>query len=154
MSPNMVVFVCVGDMGVKGDEPPSAPTMTRIKQLRGKTAQLIGMCKDRSKAGKEACMLPLFALVSAGYRHQLEHPVSPFCHNTCHDSNSWHLRYSHDRIHGIVINQPMTTTSEVQQVQHSICGWLYGCHGQRLRKTDDIYRSLRCYHLREHREGF
>lgn len=67
---NIIVFATAADLGIAGNEKPSdinsdKALIARVKEVRGKAAQLVGMCENWQKVDEESPMLPMVVLVSA-----------------------------------------------------------------------------------------
>lgn len=79
---NIVVFVSAKDMGVNGDETAESLTenrklLDRVREFRGKGAQMVGLCQDWRKVDQESPFLPFLVVVSP------PSPKSPGSHVTC-----------------------------------------------------------------------
>ena len=66
---NLIVFVKAEDMGVRGDE--GAETLTerkdlldRVREVRGKAANLVGLCEDWRKVDEESPFMPMLSILS------------------------------------------------------------------------------------------
>ena len=88
---NICIFAKAEDFGCSGQEQAATLTedkklIARLKELRGKAAQLAGMCKDWEKVDKQSPFMPMPVLVAP--------PPSPedhvsgrlFLDNMCHES--------------------------------------------------------------------
>ena len=90
---NIEVFVSAEDMGITGHESAAALTenralLDRVREVRGKGAQLVFMCKDWQKVDEEAPFLPMLIVVSDPLENEPESHVSCrlFLDNMCHES--------------------------------------------------------------------
>ena len=90
---NICVFVAAKDMGISGTETAEQissdlPLIARCKELRGKAAQLLGLCKEWEKVDEQSPGLPMVVLVSPQHDESSEgHIVSRLLlNNSCHDS--------------------------------------------------------------------
>ena len=88
---NIIIFAAAADVGISGDEKPvdmngDKDLIGRVKEVRGKGAQLVGMCKDWRKVDEESPMLPMVALVSAPTIAEAHLQSRIFLDNRCHTS--------------------------------------------------------------------
>ena len=86
---NIMVFATAADLGIAGDEKPAdinsnKDLIARVKEVRGKGAQLAGMCKDWQNVDKESPMLPMVALVSSPTTANGHVQSRLFLDNRCH----------------------------------------------------------------------
>ena len=90
---NIIVFVHADVMGVSGIE--TAETMTedrglldRVREVRGKAAQLVDLCKDWKKVDEESPFMPMLVIVSGPPDDGSEAHMSGrlFLDNMCHPS--------------------------------------------------------------------
>lgn len=90
---NLCVFVHANDMGITGTESATeisnnTVTIALAKELRGKTAHLLGMCKDWRKVDEDAPILPLVVMVSSVSEDVTDAHLNSrlLLNNACHDS--------------------------------------------------------------------
>jgi 2-methylaconitate cis-trans-isomerase PrpF len=89
---NICVFAAAADMGLKGTETAeeineNTAVITKCKELRGRAAQLLGMCDDWKLADEQAGALPLLVLVSPPPASgEADITSRLLLHNRCHDS--------------------------------------------------------------------
>ena len=118
---NPIVFVEASAFGLvlDGSQPTAAqltddqPTIAAVKELRGKAAQLVGLCKDWQKVDSESPMLPVIALVappspSAYDKQQADMQSRLFLDNKCHTSMAGTGAVCHaacSRIPGTIVHQ-------------------------------------------------
>jgi 2-methylaconitate cis-trans-isomerase PrpF/2-methylcitrate dehydratase PrpD len=86
---NIMVFATAADLGIAGNEKPAAinsdmELIARVKEVRGKGAQLTGMCTDWQNVDKESPMLPMVALVSSPTNRNGHVQSRLFLDNRCH----------------------------------------------------------------------
>jgi len=66
---NPVIFAQATALGIQGDKPPRAldensTLLVKVKELRGKVAQKLGMCQHWERVDEESGAMPMVALVS------------------------------------------------------------------------------------------
>lgn len=88
---NIIAFARAQDLGIVGNEPPSTldkdtALIARIKEVRGKAAQAVGMCKDWQLVDEQSPMLPMVALVSPATSPECDVQSRLFLDNKCHTS--------------------------------------------------------------------
>lgn len=88
---NIVAFARAADLGISGYEPPAEidrneTLIAIIKQLRGKVACKVGMCKDWARVDEESPMIPMVALVSPATEDGAHLQSRLFLDNRCHSS--------------------------------------------------------------------
>ena len=79
---NIIVFVKAEDMGVAGDETSENLTenralLDRVREVRGKAAQMVDLCKDWRRVDQESPFMPMLVIISP------PSPKSPDSHLTC-----------------------------------------------------------------------
>ncbi|KIX07497.1 uncharacterized protein Z518_02150 [Rhinocladiella mackenziei CBS 650.93] len=128
---NILVFVRADDMGALGSETyevldQDKPLIARIRKLRGKAAQMVGMCKDWELVDDQSPMIPMVVLVSL--------PTNPDCHvqarlfldNMCHPSMAGTgaiCTAACSRIPGSIVTQMMfegNLQKPVIEIQHAL----------------------------------
>jgi 2-methylcitrate dehydratase PrpD len=128
---NIAAFARAEDLQIRGDESPeslnhNAPFLARVKELRGKAAQLVGMCDDWEKVDQQSPFLPFVVLLSK--------PTTPGCHvqsrlflgQECHTAMAGTGAICHaacSRIRGSVVNQFLTAEGRGEStfnIQHPI----------------------------------
>lgn len=90
---NICVFLQAADFGVTGHEPAAQLTgnaglLSAIKEIRGRAAQLIGMCQDWVKVDEQSPFVPMPVLIAKPPACCSEAHVSGrlFLDNMCHES--------------------------------------------------------------------
>lgn len=90
---NICIFVAAKDMGISGTESAKQinsdlSLIARCKELRGKAAQLLGMCKEWEKVDEQSPGLPMVVLVSPQHNQGGEGHITSrlLLNNSCHDS--------------------------------------------------------------------
>lgn len=88
---NVTIFVRAADMGLKGTEKALQITqnvefITSCKELRGKGAQLVGMCSDWQLVDEQATGLPVVTLVAPPEHDQVDVNARLVYVNRCHDT--------------------------------------------------------------------
>ena len=90
---NLIVFVGASDMGVSGQETAETLTENRgildkVREVRGKAANLVGLCKDWRKVDQESPFMPMLVIVSDPPQDGSEAHMSGrlFLDNMCHPS--------------------------------------------------------------------
>lgn len=90
---NIVVFVNAEHMNVSGHETAAEMTgdkklLDRVREVRGKAAQMVGLCKDWRKVDQESPFLPFLVIVSPSDPTNKDTHLSCrlFLDNMCHES--------------------------------------------------------------------
>ena len=88
---NIIIFAAAKDFGVSGNETPGKLDrdhvfIGKVKELRGKAAQIVGMCEDWSKVDTESPMVPMVVLLSHSDISNAHLQVRLFLDNRCHTS--------------------------------------------------------------------
>ena len=90
---NIIVFVSADAMGVSGHETAEALTenrglLDRVREVRGKAAQLVDLCQDWRKVDEESPFMPMLVIVSEPAQDNPEAHMSGrlFLDNMCHPS--------------------------------------------------------------------
>lgn len=88
---NIIVFARAEDLGIQGNEKPAdlnndPSLIARVKELRGKAAQRVGMCKSWKLVDEQSPMIPMVALVSASTIPDAHIQSRLFLDNKCHTS--------------------------------------------------------------------
>ena len=88
---NIVAFVRAADLGTSGSEPPAEinaieAVIANVKQLRGKVACKVGMCRDWARVDEESPMIPMIALLSPPTQDGAHIQSRLFLDNRCHSS--------------------------------------------------------------------
>ncbi|EXJ65688.1 uncharacterized protein A1O5_11215 [Cladophialophora psammophila CBS 110553] len=88
---NIIVFARAKDLGLAGNEKPSdldndPALIARVRELRGKAAQMVGMCKNWELVDAQSPMLPMVALVSPPTDSDCDVQSRLFLDNKCHTS--------------------------------------------------------------------
>ena len=90
---NIIVFVHADDMGVSGYETAEHMTdsralLDRVREVRGKASQMVGMCEDWRKVDEQAPFLPMLAVIQKPPQDKPEAHISSrlFLDNMCHPS--------------------------------------------------------------------
>ena len=90
---NIIVFVSADAIGVAGHETAEALTenrslLDRVREVRGKAAQLVDLCKDWRNVDEESPFMPMLVIVSDPPQDDPEAHVSGrlFLDNMCHPS--------------------------------------------------------------------
>lgn len=114
---NIMVFADAQALGIRGDETSGdldadAALIARVKELRGKAAQKVGMCQDWELVDTQSPMLPMVALVSPPTKDSGSHVQSRlFLDNRCHTSMAGTgsiCTAACSRIPGSVVNRILT----------------------------------------------
>jgi len=116
-------------MGINGDERPAdldadKELIARVRELRGKAAQQIGMCKDWRKVDEECPMMPMTALMSPATNPECHIQSRLFLDNRCHTSMAGTgatCTAACSRIRGSIVNELMTPSGlkeTVLNIQH------------------------------------
>lgn len=126
---NIVVFARAADLGINGNEAPGvldkkSGLIAEVKELRGKAAQAVGMCKNWEHVDTESPGLPMVALVSPATRPEGHVQSRFFLDNKCHTAMAGTGSVCHaacSRIPGTIVNQmlrPGTEKENVLNIQH------------------------------------
>ena len=90
---NLIVFVSAEVMGVSGQETAESLTenrglLDRVREVRGKAAQLVDLCKDWQKVDEQSPFMPMLVIVSDPPQDDPEAHMSGrlFLDNMCHPS--------------------------------------------------------------------
>lgn len=88
---NILVFASAQALGIQGNERPGdldkdAALIARVKELRGKAAAIVGMCKDWELVDTQSPMLPMVTLVSPATDSEFQLQSRLFLDNKCHTS--------------------------------------------------------------------
>lgn len=88
---NIIVFARAQDLGIQGNEKPAdlnndPSFIARVKELRGKAAQKVGMCKSWELVDEQSPMVPMVALVSKSTIPEAHIQSRLFLDNKCHTS--------------------------------------------------------------------
>lgn len=128
---NQVVFAKASDFDLAGDEEPGDldyhhDIIAKVKELRGKAAQLVGMCKDWTNVDAESPMLPMVALLSPPTDKEGHIQSRLFLDNKCHTSMAGTgatCSAACSRIPGTVVDQvvdPRCLNENVFNIQHPL----------------------------------
>lgn len=126
---NIIVFARAADLGINGNEAPGvldkdSPLIAKVKELRGKVAQAVGMCKNWENVDTESPALPMVALVSPATTPEGHIQSRLFLDNKCHTAMAGTGSVCHaacSRIPGTIVNQmlrPGTEKENVLNIQH------------------------------------
>ena len=90
---NIIVFVSAGDMRVSGQETAEAMTedrglLDRVREVRGKAAQLVGLCENWENVDQESPYMPMLNIISEPPANDPEAHMTGrlFLDNMCHPS--------------------------------------------------------------------
>ena len=90
---NIIVFVSADDMGVSGKETAEAMTedrglLDRVREVRGKAAQLVGLCENWQNVDQESPYMPMLNIISDAPADDSEAHMTGrlFLDNMCHPS--------------------------------------------------------------------
>ena len=90
---NIVVFVSACDVGMTGHETAAALTedrnwIAKMTELRGKAAEMVGMCQDWRRVDEQSPFLPMPIIIAGPPTDQAETHLSGrlFLDNMCHES--------------------------------------------------------------------
>lgn len=88
---NIIIFARAQDLGIAGNETSATinnnkALMARVKELRGKGAHIVRMCKDWQSVDEESPMLPMVVLVSPATSADAHIQSRLFLDNKCHTS--------------------------------------------------------------------
>ena len=90
---NIIVFVSAEAMGVSGKETAEAMTedrglLDRVREVRGKAANLVGLCEDWRNVDQESPYMPMLNIISGAPDDSPEAHMSGrlFLDNMCHPS--------------------------------------------------------------------
>jgi 2-methylaconitate cis-trans-isomerase PrpF len=89
----LCVFVRPSDLGISGTESATAITndkdfILRYKELRGKAAHMLGMCKDWKRVDEQSPGVPLIVMINPVSDPNVDAHINSrlMLNNTCHDS--------------------------------------------------------------------
>lgn len=128
---NMLVFARAKDFGIKGNETSKAldadaALLAKIKQLRGKACQMLGMCKDWRTVDDYCPMMPMLALVSPAINSKCHIQSRLFLDGKCHTSmagTGGTCTAACSRINGTIVNKLMTDSAldeDTLNIQHPV----------------------------------
>ncbi|KAJ5811681.1 hypothetical protein N7474_007982 [Penicillium riverlandense] len=89
---NVYIFAYAADFDVTGHESAADLTgnallLTRVSELRGKAAQMVGMCQDWTKVDEQSPFIPMVILLAPPPRDKKSHVSGRlFLDNMCHES--------------------------------------------------------------------
>ena len=90
---NIIVFVSAEAMGISGKETAEALTedrqlLDRVREVRGKASQLVGLCDDWRNVDQESPYMPMFNIISEAAPGDAEAHMTGrlFLDNMCHPS--------------------------------------------------------------------
>lgn len=90
---NIIVFVSADDMAVSGHETAESMTenrglLDRVREVRGKAAQMVGLCEDWKKVDEQSPFMPMLVIVQRPPNDGLDAHMSGrlFLDNMCHPS--------------------------------------------------------------------
>ncbi len=120
---NITVFLKAADVGLTGHEPASeitanAPVIAELKEIRGKCAQMIGMCKDWKKVDEQSPMFPFIAVVVTPLSEKADVTSRLFVDNRCHDAMAGTgsiCLAACSRIAGSTVNQVLKANKKVDK---------------------------------------
>ena len=126
---NPITFVEAEKLGIQGNEAVAAidannGLISRVKEVRGRMAQLLGKCSDWSKVDEQSPMLPMVALISAATAKDCNIQSRLILDNHCHPSMAGTggvCTTAVSRIKGSVVNRllaPGSLQSDVMSIQH------------------------------------
>jgi 2-methylcitrate dehydratase PrpD len=126
---NMCVFAHASEFGITGAETAkeidaNTTLIAHIKELRGKAAQLVGMCKSWEAVDEESAMIPMVVLVSKPSSPEAHVQSRLFLDNRCHTAMAGTgaiCTTACSRIRGSVVQQYLTEAgmkSETYEIKH------------------------------------
>jgi 2-methylaconitate cis-trans-isomerase PrpF len=89
---NITIFTTAAEFSVTCREPAAELTanvklIAEVRELRGKVAQIVGMCEDWKDVDVQSPFLPMVALIGPDSQSQTSHlSVRLFLDNMCHES--------------------------------------------------------------------
>lgn len=121
---NIIVFARAEDLGIVGNEQPAVldkddAFIARTKELRGKAAQAVGMCKTWENVDAESPGLPMVVLVSAPTIPEGHIQSRLFLDNKTHSAMAGTGAVCHaacSRIPGTIVNQMLRSGTEKENV--------------------------------------
>ncbi|KAJ9606360.1 hypothetical protein H2200_009321 [Cladophialophora chaetospira] len=151
---NTIVFARAQDLGILGNEKPAdldndTALIARIKELRGKAAQKVGMCKNWELVDEQSPMLPMVALISPSTTPETHIQSRLFLDNKCHTSMAGTgaiCTAACSRVTGSIVNQLISAENlqkTTLEIQHPL-GQIPVVVKTRPKSNDDIpdYESL------------
>ena len=128
---NLLAFARAGELGLSGAGAPAEldadpNIIARVKELRGKIAQMAGMCQEWSNVDEESPMTPMVVLVSEATDPDAHIQSRLFLDNKCHTSMAGTggvATAACSRIPGTIINQlmsPQGLKERVLNIQHPL----------------------------------
>ena len=128
---NIIVYVCAEDMGISGYETAKDISrdkglIARCKELRGKAANLAGMCKDWEKVDEQSPGLPMVCMVASPKSSEGDLSARLLLNNSCHDSMAGSGAIcigACSRISGSIVNRstrPAALDEQVLQISHPL----------------------------------
>ena len=128
---NIIVYVCAEDMGISGYETAKDISrdkglIARCKELRGKAANLAGMCKDWEKVDEQSPGLPMVCMVASPKSPEGDLSARLLLNNSCHDSMAGTGAIcigACSRISGSIVNRstrPAALDEQVLQISHPL----------------------------------
>ena len=128
---NIIVFARAQDLGIQGNEKPAdldndPALIARVKELRGKAAQKVRMCKYWELVDEESPMIPMVSLVSSSTISETHIQSRLFLDNKCHTSMAGTgaiCTAACSRVTGSVVNQLISTKNlqkTTLEIQHPL----------------------------------
>jgi hypothetical protein len=128
---NILVFARAKDFAISGSETPiildaNKPLIARVKELRGKVAEMVGMCKDCSKVDVESPTIPIVMLVSPATVFKGHLLLRLILDDRCHTSMAGSggiCTAACSRVPGSVVNQLLDATGLEEKtfnIQHPL----------------------------------
>lgn len=128
---NIIVFARAADLGITGDEEPADldinnELLDKIRELRGKAAQQVGICDDWREIDTVSPSLPMVALISQASNPEGHVRSRLFLNNKCHTSMAGTGAICHtacSRAPDSIVNQMMRPGCEKEatfKIQHPL----------------------------------
>ena len=128
---NLLIFARARDLNLSGAETPASidsdpKVIARVKELRGKAAQLAGLCQHWYNVDDESPMTPMVVLVSEATHRDAHIQSRLFLDNKCHTSMAGTGAIGTaacSRVPGSIVNQFMSSAGleeSVFSIQHPL----------------------------------
>ena len=125
------MFARASECAISGSEDAKSLTndsklISLVKELRGKAAQMVGMCKNWESVDEESPMSPMINLVSAATQDSCQLQCRLFLDNKCHTSMAGTggiCTAACSRLPGTIVNELVKSKPEspnVLNIQHPL----------------------------------
>lgn len=118
---NLIVYTAAKDVGLSGGESTaemnSPTTISKLKEVRGKAAKILGRCTDWTKVDEESPFMPMVVVVAPDPSGKGHLQARLILDNKCHDSMAGTgavCTAACSRIGGSIVNQQLSDEQKDQ----------------------------------------